>query len=181
MIKILSLANIILFLLSAINLHAATHSSSGTGTSSDNSIQIKIALVYNFAQFVSWPRDKITGNINICVDEQADIYPQVKTRLLNKRIHKRKVVIVPMQINGFISQCHILYIPNKRNISHFYLNRVEKLPILTISEYSNFINYGGIVHIFINQNRFRFEINNEQAVKSSLSINSQLLNLSRKK
>ena len=175
--KILSLVTIILFLFSATNLHAENSATSSTY----NSIQIKIALAYNFAQFVTWPGDKTIENINVCVDVQTDIYPQIKTTLLDKLVHKRKIVIVPIQVNDAISHCHILYMPNERNVIQSYIDRIEKLPILTISEHANFIDEGGMIHIFIKQNKFRFEINNNQAQKVNLSINSQLLNLSRKR
>lgn len=179
MLRILPLVTIIFFLLPAINLHAQSSATSSTATSTDNSIQIKIALIYNFAQFVTWSGDKTIENLNICVDVQADIYPQIRTTLLDKRVHKRQIVIIPIQVYDAINHCHILYMPNKKNVIQSYLDKIEKLPILTISEYSNFINEGGMIHIFIKHRRFRFDINNDQALKAHLSINSQLLNLSR--
>jgi len=153
------------------NISADTHVSA---------IQAKIVLIYNFTQFISWPDIKEKEHLKICVDIKADIYPQVSRLLVDKRVDNRQIEVIAIKMDDSISQCHIFYISDEIDLIQSHLKKVAKLPIVTIAQHPDFIAQGGIIRLFVKQKRLRFTINNERALAVDLSINSQLLNLSRK-
>jgi hypothetical protein len=52
-------------------------------------------------------------------------------------------------------------------------------PILTVGETEHFAKDGGIIGFFLEQNKIRFEINLDAAVKAKLKISAKLLALAR--
>lgn len=52
-------------------------------------------------------------------------------------------------------------------------------PVLTISEIENFADTGGMVALFLEDERIQFRINAEAAVQARLQINSRLLRMAR--
>jgi hypothetical protein len=59
------------------------------------------------------------------------------------------------------------------------LQRVAKLPVLTISDAPNFVQAGGIIGMFQENNKMRFDINLAAARQNNLVVSSNLLRLAR--
>jgi hypothetical protein len=55
----------------------------------------------------------------------------------------------------------------------------QDLPTLTIGELQGFSEWGGVIELFVDDNKFRFEINAAAARRGNLKVSSQLLRLAR--
>jgi hypothetical protein len=76
--------------------------------------------------------------------------------------------------------CHVLFVPASatgrfaRDVS-----AVSGLPILTVGEDPQFFDQGGMIQLFLEDNRVRFSINQKSADAVGLTISSRLLRLAR--
>jgi len=60
------------------------------------------------------------------------------------------------------------------------LASVNGHPVLTVGESDRFINEGGMIGFFLEENKIRFEINLEAAGLAKLKISSRLVTLARR-
>lgn len=145
----------------------------------DLEFQVKAAFLHNFAKFVEWPpsaSDRAEFCIGLMgVDPFGDtIDEMVKGRMLNgKPVVVRRVSRAPDA-----RLCQILFI----NLGDQGLADVLKSVtpgILTIGQAGKFIEAGGMINFFIEDNKVRFEVNPDAARKAGLRIDAQLLKLAR--
>jgi hypothetical protein len=59
------------------------------------------------------------------------------------------------------------------------LHVAENSPTLTIGEIPGFSEWGGVIELVLEENKFRFEINAGAARRGGLKISSRLLQLAR--
>jgi len=74
--------------------------------------------------------------------------------------------------------CNILYFSTPQQVE--ILRNIEGLPILTMGDIEDFASGGGIIHLFVQSNKIRFEINRKVATTNGLIISSKLLELATK-
>lgn len=77
--------------------------------------------------------------------------------------------------------CHILFIPSSVGPEEqaAAIRKTHGLPVLLVGETPDFAEQGGDVNFFIEDNRVRFEINREAAMRQRLKISSKLLGLAK--
>jgi len=51
--------------------------------------------------------------------------------------------------------------------------------VLTVGEHEHFLDQGGIMRLFLENNRVRFSVNQQSADRAGLQISSRLLRLAR--
>lgn len=156
--------------------------------------QIKAAFLYNFIQFVDWPKEKVAdSNQPIIIGIIGkDPFGNVFESLKNKKIKGRSVVI--RRINTFeeleknkelqdkkineLKKFHVLFICSSENkYLEQIIKHVKTNNVLTVGETYNFLENGGIINFVLEEKKVRFEINLDAANTSNLKISSQLLRL----
>lgn len=140
----------------------------------------KAAYIYNFGKLVSWPQQTWQAQdspFTLCTLGQDEVI-----NALNK-LSGRKIQGHPVTIQSFNTKvpsglCQMLYIASS---SQDYLtatgNYNAQSPLLTVSEIPGFIEQGGIIELFRQDNRTRFKINLGKARQLGLEISSRLLSL----
>ncbi len=97
-----------------------------------------------------------------------------------QKIKGRPVVIKEAEVMADIGETHILYISKNHDMDlPMLLNYIQGKPILTISHCEGFAQKGVIINFFVEQNRLRFEVNEEALLKSPLQMSFYLLNSAR--
>ena len=77
-----------------------------------------------------------------------------------------------------VQECHILFISrSEKERLPTVLNQLRQRHILTVSEIDHFTEQGGMIGLFIENNRIRFRINQDTIEAANLRISSKLLNL----
>jgi len=140
---------------------------------------ITAGYVYNFARLAVWPDLPKQHPIKLCISAQPyffDIFRQFSGKKVAGRA--LKIVEYSEQIHN---DCQILFIDINTPVK--IQNECKKLKlssnVLTISNQPNFSRNCGIIGLFEEDNRLRFEINIDTIKKSNLRLSSYLYKLAR--
>jgi hypothetical protein len=137
--------------------------------------RVRAAFLVNFTKFVQWPHD---GALAFCIAGD-DVFAVAMTAAVGHRgTDEREIVVHALGPKRDFTQCDAVFIgPFAAQHTASILRQVQELPVLTIGESDPFLNDGGTVRVFIEDNRIRFKISGKAAEKKGLKISSQLLNL----
>lgn len=142
--------------------------------------EVKAAFLYNFTKFVEWPKDAFYSAgepLTICIIG-ADPFGDSLDFIRDKTVNNRRLEIRRLGEPADTRECRVLFIaPSEKMRIQEILNSVRAQDILTISDISGFVHYGGIIELYVKDRKVRFRINAAAAKKSRLKIGSQLLEL----
>jgi hypothetical protein len=138
--------------------------------------QFKAAYLLNFLQFIEWPAHTVSDSLTVCFVGGQAIYAAFASGLDAKRAGTRRILARQLESTGVPTGCNAIYLDSAAS------QRVAsivppQLPILTISDANSFAAHGGMIELFMETNKLRFNINLENAQKSGLRISSSLLQL----
>lgn len=140
--------------------------------------ELKAAYLLNFAQFVEWPAT--TGEtLMICV-AGADGVREVLGRAVEakKKAAGRALAVRGLEEGAAPNGCNVLFLDSKAAPPierHLRAHATE--PLLTVSDINAFARHGGMIELFAQDNRMRFNINVDNAAKAGLRVSSSLLQL----
>lgn len=145
--------------------------------------QIKALFLYNFANFVKWPKEAFDNDespLRMCLfgtvpfGEFLDV---VNGTLIRDRTLS---VIRTTNYDDIKSGCHILFvgIDEKDRLEEFFDN-INHLFVLSVGNQDGFTEQGGIINILRTRDQSKFEINLAKAIKNGLLISSDLLGIAR--
>ncbi len=187
----------ILFILFMAQQVVPVLAQSGDDSDLKREYKIKAAFLYNFIQFVDWPKEKTPNQDDPIIlgiigeDPFGNSFGPIE----DKQIKGRKSLI--NRFEGIeklkkssdkgkskidsIRQCHLLFICSSEE-DHLkeIINLVNGYGVLTVGETSNMLESGGVVNFLVEENKVRFEINLTAARDEKLTIRSQLLRLATK-
>lgn len=143
--------------------------------------QVKAAYLYNFGKFVQWPAKAPTapgGLFAICVLGQDPFGPILDATVAGETIDGRSVVAKRISRAQDAADCRILFISSSEDDElGEILAALDKTSVLTVSDIPEFTRRGGIIHLVLDGNKVRFEVNLAVAERAGLSLSSQLLKL----
>jgi len=140
---------------------------------------VKAAYLYNFAKFIEWPPGTFASAdalLWICIVGDNPFGGALAT-LYGKTVEKHPVAVRSIPTEG-VEQCHIVFI-SRVEAGHFktLLAKLRRLPILTVSDISDFARAGGMIGLIEADQRIRFDINLTATRQAGLKLSSQLLKL----
>ena len=143
--------------------------------------QLKAAFLLNFAKFIDWPytafpNDKAPLVIGVV---GKDPFGSTLDKIAkNQIIQERKVVVKKFRQIHDVKICQILFIDKSEEESlSAILDFLKGKNILTVSDMEHFAANGGMIQFIKQDNKIRFEINTDAALRKDLKISSKLLNL----
>lgn len=137
---------------------------------------VKAAFVYNFAKFVEWHVDA-SNTVKICLTGVDNDLAATLSGLEGRTVQTRAVSVRRDIKAGELDACHILVVgPGGRSLAEAARG---KAGLLTVSDVRGFAASGGIIELFVEDGRMRFEINARAAQRAGLRISSQLLKLAK--
>jgi hypothetical protein len=142
--------------------------------------QVKAAYMFNFAKFVDWPAgafDSATQPIAFCVLGQTRLGPALHDMLSGKAVDQRPLVFRELTDSKDAGKCHVLFIALDKKRLRQTLDEVKSLSVLTVGEFEDFTNQGGIVRFVLDGGRVRLEFNLDAAGDAKLHVSSKLLSL----
>jgi hypothetical protein len=143
--------------------------------------KLKAAYLLNFVRFSKWPTNSFAAAdaplvIGVLGENPFDtaLGEIVRGRIVNGRT----VVVKRVATAQEAKLCQVVFIPasEQANLPR-HLETLRDAPVLTIGENADFLDDGGIIRFFIQQNKIRFDINKAQADATGMQIDSQLLSL----
>jgi hypothetical protein len=143
--------------------------------------EVKAAFIYNFAKFVTWPNSVFrteTAPLIIGILGDSQITEDLRRAIENKTAHGRPISVLQSKSLSELYSCQIIIFNySTEDDLKRQIEALRKLHILTIGESEAFFEKGGIIRLFVQENKVRFAIDTPSAEKAGLSVSSKLLKL----
>lgn len=146
-------------------------------------MDLKSALVYKTSKLVTWPEntfEKKKETLIIGVLGNKQFHKTLARKMEKEKIdgHPLKVVLVSLDDDS--GELHMLYIDSSATKAFFEADKNEyaESPILTLGDSTAFAEGGGIIQIFIKNNKPSIKINIDAATRKKLKIDIRLLQVS---
>lgn len=144
---------------------------------------VKAAFVFNFIKLVSWPETRLaSGNapIQVCVIRGDDMETALRHALAGKLAGPHPIQIAVVGEADNLTPCHVLYLGSRTSARNSALmGRVSGRGVLLVDEGPRFTWPDGMIRLFQEQNRMRFELNLESLERSGLKVDPRLIRLAR--
>ncbi|GAB4511921.1 MAG: hypothetical protein Tsb0026_15420 [Sulfuricaulis sp.] len=141
--------------------------------------QVKASYLYNFIQFITWPKDVFdrAGKFNLCV-VGVERFGATLDAFTGERIEGHEIAVRRLErpAQAQTAHCHMLFIAADATDAASW-DAVSERGVLTIGEAPNFLKRGGIINLVEVQGRIRFQINQRAAQEAGLVLSSRLLDL----
>lgn len=138
--------------------------------------QVKAAVLYNLAKFVQWPTEEARPLVIGIAGDNA--FAEVVARtVLGRRVNARNLQTRRLSGGDDPSGCDIVFIAEMRSHEEDdWLQRVRGA-VLTVGESTRFLRSGGMVRLYAEGRKVRFQVNQKNTETSGLKLSSQLLAL----
>lgn len=145
---------------------------------------VKAAMLFNFTQFVDWPKEAFAAaDSPIVIGVAGDANPfanALEQVVAGKKVAGRSIVIKYKVDADSAGTCQMLFVPAAADgLASSILQKVQSKPVLSVGETEAFMKAGGIARFYTEANKVRFEMNPAAADRAGLKISSKLLKLAR--
>lgn len=139
--------------------------------------QLKALYLVNFMKYMEWPGTH--AELTLCVfgrsDIDAHLAPYEGRSIAGRTLRIRKIY-APENL----TDCHELYVPAAEEARiDTILRRIDKLPILTVSDSGSFAIDGGAIVLIPSEGRLQFDVNYGTLKRAGLKPSSHLMRLAR--
>lgn len=140
---------------------------------------IKAVFLLNFTRFVEWPapgKPAESQPLVIGVIGDDPFGRRLDEAIQGEKVQSRALTVKRITNADQARECAAVFISrSEKNRLREILERLEGLPILTVSDIPEFAEAGGMVGLVSDKGKIRLHINVEVAKESKLSISSKLL------
>jgi hypothetical protein len=120
-------------------------------TGNDQEYRVKLAYLYNFAQFVQWPADSFSSPdapLIICVVGVDPFQGEIGQALLGRTAGGHPMQIRKLKPDEDPKGCHIIFIRAGENVAaRKILGSLTGANILTVGENNGFTGLGGLINL----------------------------------
>jgi hypothetical protein len=140
---------------------------------------VKAGFLYNFTRFIEWPANALKAPeapfvIGILGNDPFGAY--LDSILTGEKAWGHPLAVHRFQYIKDIQNCHILFI-SVSSSDTTSITEIHQLPILTVSDADDFMKRGGMIRLFMQNNKIRVQINVAMVKDAKLNISSKLLRL----
>ncbi len=145
--------------------------------------QVKAAFLYHFATFVDWPSSTFqvtNGHFRLCIMVKDPFGENLDTALRAKKVDGHPLEIHRNPSTAKLKHCHLLYLTASQSSRlRTYRRHYGNANILTVGENDTFMQHGGIIKFFLDDQKVRFAINPDAINNTNLKVSSKLLRLAK--
>jgi hypothetical protein len=137
---------------------------------------LKAGYLPNFVKFVDWPADTLT----LCFIGAPEVRHSIEENLGNKRAGARRLAVRELGGRASAAGCNVLYIDSAAGTRENVVARGVALPdpgVLTVGDSPDFVRHGGVIGLFTQNNRLKFNVNVGNARREGLKVSRALLQL----
>lgn len=145
---------------------------------------IKVAYLYNFANYVEWPKGAFpsaNAPFTIGVLGPDPFGTLLDEMAAEKKVGERRIVVNRFTKSDQVKPCQILFIAPSVSKSQ-RAEAIAKLagtPVLIVSDMASDGKTDGIISFVMENNRVRFTVNSGMAKQHDLKISSKILALAK--
>ena len=154
------------------------HAGPPVGDDVDNEYRLKAAFLYRFPEFVEWPAAALDGRstVDLCIHAPNPFGDVLDQLAAGESLRGRRLAV--RHVDGDrLAGCHLLFLPRQLASHAAILRRVQSLPVLTVSDAPDFLDRGGVIQLYLVNDRVRFSISTAAANRAKLRVSTQLLRL----
>jgi len=141
--------------------------------------EVKAAFLYNFAKYVQWPPSPRRTFV-IGVLGHDPFGPRLEEVMSGQSVQKKAIAIRRFARIEDVEGADILFVcASERYHLTVVLTALQRIPVLTVADMDRFAELGGMINLFTEENRVRFEMNPDAMRRSGLKAGSQLYRLAR--
>jgi len=145
--------------------------------------ELKAAFIFSFAKYVDWPADALSANpggLTMCLVGGSNELFDALSELDGKAIKGRSLQVRARARGDNLKSCQMLVMADSE-ADHFagVLRRLDGVPVLTVNGSGSFLDAGGIISLFAEGKKIRFDINLAAAQRNNLLLSANLLKLAR--
>lgn len=145
--------------------------------------QIKAVYLYNFANFIRWPRNAFKSRrapFQICILGDDPFRSQLDIVVENEKIRGRAVKIQRIHYVEESGSCQMVFVSkSKRRYRAHIFAYLRQRSVLTVSDMKNFVIKGGMVQFYNRGNKIRFLIAPQTVKGVGLKASSRLLQIAK--
>lgn len=146
--------------------------------------RVEAAYIYNFAKFIEWPAAKFAGPtspIRFCVLNDFSFEADLSQVVNGRSIADHPVEVVQVRDATESLNCHILFVNSAQQSQARHLTEVLRgSGVLTVGETDTFVEEGGIINFFLDNDQVQFRINRKAAQQAGLYVSSRLLTVAKR-
>lgn len=140
---------------------------------------VKAAFVLNFMKFVEWPNTAFTSAqapMVLCVDAVPSELSDALLGLDGRTAQGRSLSVRRESAPSAERGCNIAFLANAASLSNAM---TADATMLTVGDAPGFAESGGMIGLYSENGKIRFEINAGSVKRSKLRVSSQLMKLAR--
>jgi len=156
--------------------------SSGAAPKEEGGIAgIKAVYIYHFATFAQWPTEAGTQSqkeIRLCVLGGGEVSGPLQL-LDGKDLEEGRLLrVINVHREQVSKACHMVYIGEPANLaSDQTLVKLRGAPILWVSDQPTFAQNGGMIEMFLRDDKIKMRINLSAVRSAGIILSSKLLRL----
>ena len=137
---------------------------------------VTAAMVHRLCQFVTWPAAEAQTPFRIGLIGSDAIEPRLAEIVSEKSLGGRAIEVRYFRRLSDLEAVDVLFVSRKyRRWTERILNVYRDKPTLTIGDYEDFAERGGIVTLRFIDGRLVFDLNHGAATRAGLSLSPKLL------
>jgi hypothetical protein len=142
--------------------------------------RVKAAFLYNFARFVEWPKQPEGSALVIGILGTDPLQEALLETVRGRSVNDRPIKVRRLTGVEGAAGCAILYVSaSERSRWHEILEPLRYAAVLTVSDAPGFLATGGVMNLYLDESRVRFELNPVAARRARLKVSAQLMRLAR--
>jgi hypothetical protein len=137
--------------------------------------EAKASFLYNCALFVQWPGSGARDDLSLGImgaDRVAEVAESLQGRQVNGHALRVKVVTPTDDLRHY----NIVFVGADVKVKP-QLTALRDVPVLTVGESRDFTATGGVVRLYTDDQRLRFEINMTRVEGAGLQVSAKMLGL----
>lgn len=145
--------------------------------------RIKAAFLYNFTLYAEWPASAFESPeapFVLAIAGEDPFGNELDAAVRGKTVKGRVIDIRRYDEAADVAGGHLIFLPDSqvKNLG-VILRRFRDSPVLTVGEAEAFTRSGGVIRLFVEENRVHFEVNTDAAARAKLKLSSKLLSLAK--
>jgi uncharacterized protein DUF4154 len=144
--------------------------------------QVKAAFLYNVLKFVQWPASDLPSDTMVIGLVSRDSFRRALDSIVNgKTVNGRPIVVRSLRDEGDARGCHVVFIEDSSEGTHKdgILRIAREGGALTVGETTRFLRDGGLVRLYVEGDRLRFQIDPVGVQLAGLKVSAQLMSLAK--
>jgi hypothetical protein len=136
-------------------------------------------FIYNFSRLIEWPASYRSGPFVIGVLGASEVTVELESYTKGKKVGAQDISVIRYKTPQEISTCHILFVPfSKTKQVPEILGILNGKSTLIITEKAGALEEGSAINFVILQDKMKFELKPENAIKFGIKFSSKLQEMS---